>query len=82
MLVLRDNFGLGSPVMFLAMNVSSRHGANYIQFHERVKDEEPTFVIIETMTGEVFGGFASAPWRPTSKVSRAASARSLPTAII
>jgi len=41
---------------------SFRHGANYIPFYEKLKFEESTYVIIETMSGEIFGGFASTPW--------------------
>eukprot|EP00953_Heterococcus_sp_UTEX-ZZ885_P010595 6186-Heterococcus_DN1.PRE.6 len=42
--------------------MSCRHGANYIQFYERVKAEEPTYIVVETMEGEVLGGFAASPW--------------------
>jgi hypothetical protein len=46
---------------------SSRHGANYIQFYEKVKFEQPTYILVETMKGEVFGGYASCPWKECSK---------------
>eukprot|EP00953_Heterococcus_sp_UTEX-ZZ885_P028312 15106-Heterococcus_DN1.PRE.1 len=42
--------------------MSRRHGANYIQFYERVKAEDPTYIVVETMEGEVLGGFAASPW--------------------
>jgi TLD len=49
--------------------MSRRHGANYIQFFERVKAEEPTYVVVETMDGEVLGGFAASPWHIDKNVS-------------
>lgn len=53
----------------LRLPIADRHGANYIQFYERVKNEDPTYVLVETMAGEVFGGYASVPWKASKDVS-------------
>jgi hypothetical protein len=34
-----------------------------------VKAEEPTYVLVETMNGEVLGGFAASPWHIDKNVS-------------
>lgn len=39
-----------------------RDGASFLQLYNRIKAEEPTFVVVENMKGEVFGGFASSAW--------------------
>lgn len=30
--------------------------------YNRIKAEDPTFLIVESMEGEVFGGFATSAW--------------------
>lgn len=30
--------------------------------YNKIKAEEPTFLIVESMEGEVFGGFATSAW--------------------
>lgn len=39
-----------------------RDGASYIQLYSKIKAEEPTYVVVENMKGEVFGGFATSAW--------------------
>jgi hypothetical protein len=34
-----------------------------------VKAEEPTYIVVETMEGEVLGGFAASPWHIDKNVS-------------
>lgn len=54
-----------------------QHGANFIQFYDRVKHADPTIVLVETMEGEVFGGFASQAWVPKNEVSEHRLARTI-----
>ncbi|CAM9137130.1 unnamed protein product [Choristocarpus tenellus] len=44
-----------------------RDGASHIQFYDRTKEESPTYIVVEAMNGEVFGGFASATWKISPK---------------
>ncbi|CAM9182089.1 unnamed protein product, partial [Hapterophycus canaliculatus] len=44
-----------------------RDGASYTTLYNRIKAEEPTFVIVESMRGEVFGGFATCAWASGSQ---------------
>ncbi|CAM9542926.1 unnamed protein product, partial [Ectocarpus sp. 12 AP-2014] len=39
-----------------------RDGASYTTLYNRIQGEEPTFLIVESMRGEVFGGFATSAW--------------------
>lgn len=39
-----------------------RDGASYTTLYNRIQGEEPTFLIVESMKGEVFGGFATSAW--------------------
>ncbi|CAM9694865.1 unnamed protein product [Pylaiella littoralis] len=41
---------------------SYRDGASYMTLYNRIKAEDPTFLIVEDMKGEVFGGFAASAW--------------------
>lgn len=45
----------------------TQHGANYIQFFDKVKNDAPTYLIVETIRGEVFGGYASSAWKVSSQ---------------
>ena len=39
-----------------------RDGASYATMYNNIKQEEPTYVVVESMNGEVFGGFAASAW--------------------
>lgn len=55
-------------VSFFWGTLGNRDGASYIQFYNRLKGETPTYMVVENMDGEVFGGFAASPWVSSSKV--------------
>eukprot|EP00752_Nemacystus_decipiens_P008772 g7827.t1 len=44
-----------------------RDGASYTTLYNRIKAEDPTFLLVENMKGEVFGGFASSAWASGSQ---------------
>ena len=37
--------------------------------YNNIKQEEPTYVVVESMKGEVFGGFAASAWASGCQVS-------------
>ncbi|KAL0589334.1 hypothetical protein ABG067_002553 [Albugo candida] len=45
---------------------SSHHGASLETFMHRVKNDSPTLILLETVHGDVFGGFVTTPWQTTS----------------
>ncbi|ETV99565.1 hypothetical protein H310_08224 [Aphanomyces invadans] len=42
----------------------AQHGASLHTLFHRVRRQETTIVVIETADGDIFGGFATAPWTP------------------
>lgn len=51
-----------------------RDGASYMTLYNRIKAEDPTFLIVENMKGEVFGGFAASAWASGHQVRASAHA--------
>lgn len=39
-----------------------RHGFNLLTFYARAMKEKKTLTVVETLKGEMFGGFTSTPW--------------------
>lgn len=42
---------------------STQHGSSMGTFTDRCRREKRTLIVVETLSGEVFGGFASATWQ-------------------
>ncbi|ETV83909.1 hypothetical protein, variant [Aphanomyces astaci] len=42
----------------------AQHGASLHTLFRRVRRQESTIVVVETEDGDIFGGFATAPWTP------------------
>ncbi|RHY17947.1 hypothetical protein DYB25_002335 [Aphanomyces astaci] len=45
-------------------DILAQHGASLHTLFRRVRRQESTIVFVETEDGDIFGGFATAPWTP------------------
>jgi len=51
--------------------VASMDGDSYTDFHDKCNGKGPIVVIVETTTGNVFGGYTSVSWSGSSRYKRA-----------
>jgi hypothetical protein len=56
------NTACNEPFLLVAVFSSNEHGTSLSTFYNRVEGYEPTFLIMRTTGGEVFGAYCSTAW--------------------